>query len=43
MDEVRRDDLPLPVTQVAPAPWRNAKALGYEAGARAFHLIDARI
>jgi glycine/D-amino acid oxidase-like deaminating enzyme len=43
LDEVRRDDLPLPVTQVVPAPWRTAKALGYEAGAQAFHLIDARI
>lgn len=43
LGEVRRDDLPLPVTQVAPAPWRNAKALGYEAGAQAFHLVDARI
>lgn len=40
---VRRDDLPLPMTQVAPAPWRNVKALGYEAGAQAFHWVDARI
>lgn len=43
LGEVRRDDLPLPVTQVARAPWRNTKALGYEAGAQAFHLVDARI
>jgi glycine/D-amino acid oxidase-like deaminating enzyme len=43
LGEIRRDDLPVPVTQVAPAPWRNAKALGYEAGAQAFHLVDARI
>lgn len=43
LGEIRRDDLPLPETQVAPAPWRNAKALGYEAGAQAFHWVDARI
>ena len=43
LGEIRRDDLPLPVTQVAPAPWRHAKAFGYEAGAQAFHLVDARI
>ncbi|NPC58337.1 NAD(P)/FAD-dependent oxidoreductase [Caenimonas soli] len=43
LGEVRRDDLPLPVTPVVTAPWRNAKALGYEAGAQAFHLVDARI
>jgi glycine/D-amino acid oxidase-like deaminating enzyme len=43
LGEIRREDLPLPVTPLAPAPWRNAKALGYEAGAQAFHLVDARI
>jgi glycine/D-amino acid oxidase-like deaminating enzyme len=43
LGEIQRDDLPLPVTQVAPAPWRHAKALGYETGAQAFHLFDARV
>lgn len=43
LGEIGPDDLPLPVTQVAPAPWRRAKSLGYEAGAQAFHLVDARI
>lgn len=42
LGEVRQGDLPLPVTQVAPVPWRRVKALGYETGARAFHLVDAR-
>lgn len=40
---VPREDLPLPLTPVLPAPWRRAKALGYEAGAQAFHLVDARL
>jgi glycine/D-amino acid oxidase-like deaminating enzyme len=43
LGEIQRDDLPLPVTPVAPAPWRHAKALGYEAGAQAFHFFDARV
>jgi glycine/D-amino acid oxidase-like deaminating enzyme len=42
LGEARPDDLPLPVTRWAPAPWRHAKALGYEAGAQAFHWVDAR-
>jgi len=40
---IRREDLPLPLTPPAPAPWRRTKALGYEAGAQAFHLVDARL
>ena len=43
LGEIGRDDLPLPVTPVRQAPWRNARALGYEVGAQAFHLVDARL
>ena len=43
LGEVRRDELPLPVTQMTTVPWRNAKAFGYDVGAQALHLVDARI
>ncbi|WP_255429502.1 NAD(P)/FAD-dependent oxidoreductase [Ramlibacter albus] len=43
LGEVRREDLPLPATPVAPAPLRTARTLGYELGAQAFHLVDARL
>ena len=43
LGQSNRDDLPLPVTPVTVAPWRRAKALGYEVGAQAVHLVGARI
>lgn len=43
LGETRRDDMPLPFTEVVPASWRRARSLGYEAGAQAFHWVDARI
>lgn len=43
LGQIQRADLPLPMTPLVSAPWRRAKALGYEAGAQALHLVDARI
>ena len=37
------DLLPLPVTQLSGADWRQLKEFGYEAGAAAVHLVDARM
>lgn len=42
LGEVRQEDLPLPVTPLVPARWRSLRSSGYEAGARAFHWLDAR-
>lgn len=42
LGEVSRDELPLPVTQVKPAAWRELRSLAYEVGAQAVHLLDAR-
>lgn len=43
LGEVRREDMPVPITNVVAAPWRQVKSLGYEAGAQAFHWVDARV
>jgi glycine/D-amino acid oxidase-like deaminating enzyme len=40
--KIGEDDLPLPVTQVAPAPLRAAKEIYYEVGAQLAHVADAR-
>jgi len=42
LGEVKRDDLPLPMTPLVPVPWRGVRSLSYETGAQAVHLIGAR-
>ncbi|MEB2398244.1 MAG: FAD-binding oxidoreductase [Alcaligenaceae bacterium] len=39
----REEDLPLPVSAIAPAPLRGLREFGYETGSQMFHMLDARI
>lgn len=43
LGRIRDDDLPLPKTEAVPARGRRLYEAGYEIGAQAFHLVDARL
>lgn len=43
LGEMREDELPLPITDIAAAPLRGLRELGYELGAQAVHALDSRL
>jgi len=43
LGQSREEDLPLPVSPIAPAPLRSLREFGYEAGSQIVHMLGARI